>query len=35
MTTTVNELNKGKAKVLFEFIFCRVPLVRFTAKLDE
>lgn len=33
--STVNEWNKDKTKVLFEFIFCSVSLVRFAAELDE
>ena len=33
--TTVNELNNGKTKILFEFIFRSVSNVRFTAEFDE
>jgi len=33
--TTVNEVNKDKAKVPDEFIFRSASLVCFTAELDE
>jgi len=35
MMTTVYEVNNDKTKVLDEFIFRSVSLVRFTAELDE
>ena len=35
MMTTVNEVNKDKAKVPDEFFFRSVSLVCFTAELDE
>ena len=34
MMTTVNEVNNDKTKLLNEFIFRSVPLVRSTAELD-
>jgi len=35
MMTIVNEVNNGKTKVLDEFIFRSVSLVRFTAELNR
>jgi len=35
MMTTVNEVNKDKAKVPDEFFLSSVSLVCFTAELDE
>jgi len=35
MMTTVNEVDNDKTKVVDEFIFCSVSIVRFTMELTE